>query len=281
MKQEILTEQFSQAFRELTPKFGNFANKVEKKLEMAFFQDSDSKRMAALVSNDEFYYFDLGKRHHYEVLGYNHPLQIKSELLAYSQNFNTQLILESYNIASLFGDDLCGLIIGKDKLKNKKQYLHFHSQNLSSSESYEEFHSQFHKIRKLYISINQEQYFVVTDQILMFEQEEIYNVSEYLKIYFTTKLFLKSNLLDKHGKINDLNSILILFSNYFSNTEVRTPLCLTINHANSILHEDLKQKGVLGELIEDKIQLYFPLTILEEELLEIFDILEQHLKVEE
>lgn len=281
MKQEILTEQFSQTFRELTPKFANFSNNDEKKLEMAFFQDSESKRMAALISNDEFYYYDLGKRHQYEILGYNHPLQLKSELLAYSQNFNTQLILESYNIAGLFGDDLCGLVIGKERFENKKQFTHFHSQILSSSESFEEFQSQFNKTKKFYISINQEQYFVVTNQILMFEQEEIYNVSEYLKIYFTTKLFLKSNLLSKHGKINDLNSILILISNYFSDVQMKSPLCLTINHANSILHENLKQKGVLGELIEDRIQLYFPLTILEEELLEIFDILEQHLKIEE
>ena len=93
----------------------------------------------------------------------------------------------------------------------------------------------------------------------------------------TLNFFLKSNLFASDGKVAQLNKRI----NYCvaNNKQLRfEPLGLSIQSSSSLLHEELKQCGLLTELKNDSIHMYFPITINFDELEEVLSIVEKVIK---
>lgn len=247
-----------------------------------FFLDQNNFSLGAKVFNHDLYYYDLTSVHLENPLGFNHPIAHQSANTECSEN-SIVAVGQIYNLLDqLFTDvfkinlNFC-LIEAEDTIQNDPTYF-FISDDFFRDENNKALLSKalVNEKRSLLIHLYNHKYIVgcseVFPEISKYINENISRLHILNEKYLLLRLFLKSNLLEPGGKVSSINKQLERFASQNDFIEFK-PMALNILDSSSILHDEIKQRGVLCQLFQNSITAFFPLTIDSLELDEVLGLI--------
>lgn len=283
MNQELENNIFNLKMNELLSSIQR--NPTNKK--RSFFLDSDSFGIGAKVYNDDFYFYDLTYKHSEEPLGFNHPLILRDNKIP-NHCHHAFLISESIESIQRIFEDALSLSLGFKLVEQTSIYPDSKNSFLIDENFFkhprhiERLKQSLPGLEFLFIRVNSD--LVLFGQVQLDEAEEFlpskssHASADLQLLKRKLKFYIESNLLSTTGKLASLNKKFEEFSNLNSRMSYGD-LSLVSVLENSVVasksQEQLKSKGVLVDLEGSKLLIYFPLTILDEELVEILGILKE------
>lgn len=276
MNQELGEQIFNQKMAKLYHEV--LSDNASRKI--GYFLDNAALGMGPIVKSDEYYFYDLTRIHLENPLGFNHPINLSAQRLPNQSHLISYTQSLIYQIQQVFNDHFkCSYkFYLSDHLNSnhdKKTFL-ISPSFYRSQDEIQNLKSNIADLKNVTIPIY-DNFLLVGSNEVPFTGEKLETLQMYrtdiLKEKIDTiSLFLKSNLLLSNGKVSLLNEKIKGFCEKYDNLEAG-PLKIIIKPNKDYFHETLKANGLLVDVQEQNLNLFFPTTILESELDEVFIIL--------